>query len=88
MPLDASRGKDGGGGLGARSGFRIKLSRYKPVALVRCPLRSIKNENSHDWTTVDEGGKVDIKVHVTRGFLQLEHAGDDKTGPEPSSSRC
>jgi hypothetical protein len=28
-----------------------RLSDNKPVALVRCPLRSIKNENGHDWTT-------------------------------------
>ena len=63
-----------------------RLGDDKPVALVHCPLGSIENKYRCDWTAKKMAESIK-KVHATRGFLQLEHAGDDGTGPKPSSSR-
>jgi hypothetical protein len=50
-----------------------RLSDNKPVALARCSLRSIKNENGRDWTTkkVAKSIKKSTQLGVFSGLSML-----------------
>jgi hypothetical protein len=59
-----------------------RLSDNKPVALVRCPLGSIKNKHSRDWTTkkVAKSIKECTQLGV---FSSLSMLGMMKLGKSP-----